>query len=42
MNNIIKQAALLRLKLPVRFPARNDSNGRRLSICLHCRLFAFS
>uniref|UniRef100_A0A6N2MGA0 Uncharacterized protein n=1 Tax=Salix viminalis TaxID=40686 RepID=A0A6N2MGA0_SALVM len=41
MNNIIKQAALLRLKLPVRFPARNDSNGRRLSICLHCRLFAF-
>jgi len=41
-NNIIKQAALSRLKLPVRFPARNDSNGRGLSICLQCRLFAFS
>lgn len=25
---IIKQAALSRLKLPVRFPARNDSNER--------------
>lgn len=37
----IKQAALSRLKLPVRFPARNDSNGRGLSICLQCGLFAF-
>ena len=27
-NNIIKQAALSRLKLPVHFPACNDSNGR--------------
>lgn len=42
INNIIKQAALSRLKLPVRFPARNGSNGRGLSICLQCRLFAFS
>lgn len=41
-NNIkIKQAALSWLKLPVRFPARNDSKGRGLSICLQCRLFAF-
>lgn len=37
----IKQAALSWLKLPVRFPARNDSNGRGLSICLQCGLFAF-
>lgn len=41
-ENKKKQAALSRLKLPVRFPARNDSNGRGLSICLQCRLFAFS
>lgn len=37
----MKQAALSWLKLPVRFPARNDSNGRGLSICLQCGLFAF-
>lgn len=37
----IKQAALSWLKLPVRFPARNDSNGRGLSICLQSGLFAF-
>lgn len=37
----IKQAALSLLKLPVRFPARNDSNGRGLSICLQCGLFAY-
>lgn len=37
----IKQAALSWLKLPVRFPARNDSNGRGLSICLQCGLFAY-
>lgn len=37
----VKQTALSRLKLPVRFQARNDSNGRGLSICLQCRQFAF-
>jgi hypothetical protein len=39
--SIIYIAALSRLKLPVRFPSRNDSNGRRLSFCLQCRLLAY-
>lgn len=42
MKSLMKQAALSRLKLPVRFSARDDSNGRGLSICFQCRQFAFS
>lgn len=39
----MKQAALSRLKLPVRFPARDDSNGRidpRKMESVHLNLFS--